>query len=225
MLKENLVKIFTPPSPAVFALILSALLVLTVQVSFAQTHKGKKEVAVKKETVAKADPAPKSDPTPKNKSIPEKESKGINELTQTSLEVVSDRMIAQQDKSMVEFIGNARATREDSIVSADSIKIFFHTAETKQEAQNNVKEIVSTGNVEYTSGERKAFADKAVYTVETEILVLTGKSPRLVTGESHVTGKKITLFRKEDKVLVESDDKTRVQAVFNPEDQKKGIDP
>lgn len=218
-------KIFTNPSPAVLALILSALLVFMVQVAVAQTHKEKKEVAVKKETVAKADPAPKNEP------IPEKETKGSNELTQTSLEVISDKMVAQQDKSMVEFIGNARAIREDSIVLADSIKIFFHTDKTKTEGQNNVKEIVSTGNVEYTSGERKAFADKAVYTVETEILVLTGKSPRLVTGESHVTGKKITLFRKEDKVLVESDSNTRVQAIFNPEDQKKpeeqkkGLDP
>jgi lipopolysaccharide export system protein LptA len=33
-----------------------------------------------------------------------------------------------------------------------------------------------------------------------------------------VTGTKITLFRKQDRVLVESDGKTRVQALFNPED-------
>lgn len=136
------------------------------------------------------------------------------------LHVVSDKMIAQKDASVVEFIGNVKATREDSVVLADSIKIYFVTdnKDKSNSAQNNVKKIVSTGNVRYTAGERKAFADEAVYTTDDEILVLTGKAPKLVTGTSFVTGKKITLFRKQDKVLVESDSSKRVEALFNPED-------
>ncbi len=145
-------------------------------------------------------------------------------IADKTLHVISDKMVAQKDTSMVEFIGNVKATREDSIIFADSIKIFIHSAETKKEGQSDLKKIIATGNVEYTAGERKAFADKAVYTTENEILILTGKSPRLITGDSHVTGKKITLFRNEDRVMVESDGETRVQAVFNPKDQKKGTD-
>ncbi len=199
-------KLPCPSLVSALIIVLSALFFFIAQTAFARDANTKQ----KKELI------------PKTETTDKKEAGDPRNLTDTALQVVSDKMIAQQDGSVVEFIGNARATREDSIVTADSIKIFFHTSDTKQEDQNNVKEIVSAGNVEYTSGERKAFADKAVYTVETEILVLTGKSPRLVTGESHVTGKKITLFRKEDKVVVESDDKTRVQAVFNPEDPQKG---
>ncbi len=145
-------------------------------------------------------------------------------IADKTLHVISDKMVAQKDTSMVEFIGNVKATREDSIIFADSIKIFIHSAETKKEGQSDLKKIIATGNVEYIAGERKAFADKAVYTTEDEILILTGKSPRLITGDSHVTGKKITLFRNEDRVMVESDGETRVQAVFNPKDQKKGTD-
>ena len=52
-----------------------------------------------------------------------------------------------------------------------------------------------------------------------EILILTGKAPKLVTGSSFVTGKKITLYRKQDKVIVESDATKRVEALFNPEDR------
>ena len=83
---------------------------------------------------------------------------------------------------------------------------------------SNVKKIVSTGNVRYIAGEQKAYADKAVYTAKDEILILSGKSPKLTTGSSFVTGKKITLFRLQDKVLVESEDSKRVEAFFNPED-------
>ena len=136
------------------------------------------------------------------------------------LHVTSDKMIAHKDTSMVEFIGNVKATREDAIFFADSIKIFIHSAETKKQGQTDLKQIIATGNVEYSAGERKAFADKAVYTTEDEILILTGKSAKLITGKSHVTGNKITLFRNQDRAIVESDGKTRVQAVFNPEDQK-----
>ncbi|MCF6245813.1 MAG: hypothetical protein L3J69_00485 [Desulfobacula sp.] len=137
--------------------------------------------------------------------------------------VVSDKMVAKKNTSMVEFIGNVKVTRDDSIMLADSIKIFFNennnTNNKKDDSpQNNVKKIVSIGNIRYTAGEHKAFADRAVYTTADGILVLTGKSPKLVTGSSFVTGKKITLFRKQDKVIVESDGTQRVEALFNPED-------
>jgi lipopolysaccharide export system protein LptA len=140
---------------------------------------------------------------------------------ESNLHIISDEMIAEQSKSMVEFIGNVKATREDSILLAESVKVFFHTSDTKKEGQSNVKQIVATGNVEYTAGERKAFADKAVYTAGTEVLVLTGEAPKLLTGKSWVTGKKITLYRLEERVMVESDGKNRVQAFFDSQDQNQ----
>ncbi|MCP3940851.1 MAG: hypothetical protein GY710_05135 [Desulfobacteraceae bacterium] len=148
-----------------------------------------------------------------------------DKIADQSLHVISDKMVAQKDASTIEFIGNVKATRDDSIILADSIKVFFSsdkTKKTKKGDQQNLKKIIATGNVRYTAGERKAFGDKAVYTTEDGVLVLTGKAPKLVNGDSYVTGKKITLFRNEDRVLVESNGKTRVTAIFNPKDQKKG---
>ncbi|MBU0969529.1 MAG: hypothetical protein KKC20_02725 [Proteobacteria bacterium] len=198
MLKENSVKILTShnPAPVLIAILAAVLIIFNPQTSFAQTPKNK--TAVK---------------TPVDKKAAD--SKAMDK----TLHVISDQMIAQKDASMVEFIGNVKATREDAVILADSIKVFVHSAGTLKQEKNGLQKIIATGNVEYTAGERKAFADKAVYTTEDEILVLTGKAPRLVTGKSHVTGKKITLFRNEDRAMVESDGKTRVQAIFNPEDQ------
>ncbi len=149
------------------------------------------------------------------------EDKTDKKAMDSNLHVISDEMIAEQSKSTVEFIGNVKATREDSVLLAESVKVFFHTSKTKKEGQSNVKQIVATGNVRYTAGERKAFADKAVYTTENEVLVLTGKSPKLLTGKSWVTGKKITLYKLEERVMVESDGKNRVQAFFDSEDQNQ----
>lgn len=134
------------------------------------------------------------------------------------LHVVSDKMIAQKDAAMVEFVGHVKATRSNSTVLADSIKIYFNTDTPADDTQARVQKIVSSGNIEYTEKDRKAFADHAVYTTKDDILILTGEAPKLVTGSSFVTGKKITLFRKQDTVIVESDGNKRVEALFNPED-------
>jgi len=142
-------------------------------------------------------------------------------LEDASLHVISDKMVAKRESSMVDFIGNVKATRLDSIIYADSIQVFFHENTSKENNnENNVKKIIATGNVKYTAGERKAFADKAIYTTHDEVLILTGKTAKLVTGTSFVTGKKITLYRIEGKVIVESDGSNRVEALFNPEDNK-----
>lgn len=209
MLKENLVKILTshnpaPDAPAATVFLTTFFCVLFFCLFFINTT-----------TFAKT-----TNPPAKNQS--DSKNGADKKIADKTLHVISDKMVARKDTSMVEFIGNVKATREDSVILADSIKIFIHSAETKKEGETDLKKIIATGNVEYTAGERKAFADKAVYTTKDEVLILTGKSPKLITGDSHVTGKKITLFRNEDRVIVESDGKTRVQAIFNPEDQKKG---
>nr|WP_321400288.1 LptA/OstA family protein [uncultured Desulfobacter sp.] len=135
------------------------------------------------------------------------------------LKITSDKMVANKDQSMVEFTGKVKAVRADSVLLADSVKVFFHTSETKKEGQSNVKRILATGHVEYTEGERKAFSDQADYDTTDQILVLTGDQARLLTGKSWITGKKITLFKAQDRVVVESTEETRVEAFFDAEDQ------
>ncbi len=130
-------------------------------------------------------------------------------------------MVAHQDESMVEFIGNVNATQDNMLLLAESVKVFWQPSQpdTANTADTNrIRQIVAMDNVEYTAGERHAYADKAVYTTADDILILTGREAKLLTGTSWVTGTKITLFRKQDRVLVESDGKARVQALFNPED-------
>jgi len=148
-----------------------------------------------------------------------------------NLHVTSDKLIAEQGNSMVEFIGNVRATQDDTVLLADSVKIFIKSEkndsknkdpEGKKLGEGNVDKIIATGHVEYTAGDRKALADKAIYTAHDQRLVLTGNNPKLLTGKSWVAGKKITLFRSQERVIVESDGKKRVQAFFDAQDQPSG---
>lgn len=140
--------------------------------------------------------------------------------TGSQIHVVSDKMIALKDESSAEFIGNVTVTRDESILKADHIKIYFETDNTKN-SESNIKQIVAQGNVEYSSLDRKATADKAVYSAIDETLILTGNTPKVVTGQSYVSGEKIIVYQKTDQVVVEGGGTQRVEAIFNPEDNKK----
>jgi lipopolysaccharide export system protein LptA len=131
-------------------------------------------------------------------------------------------MVSDQASSTVEFTGNVVAKREDGTIRADHIKLFFKDKEKPGgENKQNLERIEASGGVVYETGERKAFADKAVYTIADEVLVLTGKSTRVVTGRSHVTGSTITLYQKSGKVIVEGGSDQRVEMLLNPGELRK----
>lgn len=139
--------------------------------------------------------------------------------TDNSTRVVSDKMVAQQESGVVEFIGNVKVTRTDGTITSDSLQIFFDESADEEQKESKIKKIIADGHVEFISGERRAVSDRAVYTLDDEVLILTGKAPRLWTGKNFVSGKKITLFRKTDQAVVESDGNSRVEAFFDPNDK------
>ena len=143
-------------------------------------------------------------------------------LTPDTLNVTSDKMVAEKNQSTVEFTGNVKVVRADSILLAESVKVFFHPSETKEKGQSSIKRILAKGHVEYTEGEDKAYSDQADYNMVDEVLVLTGEKAKLLTGKSWITGKKITLYKSDGRVVVESAKDSRVNAFFDSQDQNRG---
>ena len=72
------------------------------------------------------------------------------------LNVTSDSMLVKKKASTVEFKGNVVVTRDDSIIHADNITMFFtQEAEKKTKKKKEIEKIVAKGNVKYFSGNRK----------------------------------------------------------------------
>ena len=61
-----------------------------------------------------------------------------------------------------------------------------------------------------------AKSEKAVYITETETLILTGSGSKILSGKNIVSGDKITLYRSEDRMTVESSADKRVEAIVFP---------
>lgn len=134
------------------------------------------------------------------------------------LNVTSETMLYKKAASTIEFKGNVVVTRDDSTIHADSITMFL-TKDTEKNSnkKNKIEKIIAKGSVKYFSGTRKAYAGKAVYTYNNEILVLTENNPKVITNGNSVTGKKITLFQKDGRITIEGG----VNAVFIPENDGK----
>ena len=141
------------------------------------------------------------------------------------LHVTSDSMLVEKESSIITFSGNVVATQADAIIKADSISVLLFTDKEKKATPANIrqeiKSLTASGNVQLSSGNRTASADQALYTSTDQKIILTGESPRVTTGESYITGKKIILFQNSGKVIVEGEKDKRVEALFDSKDDFK----
>ena len=132
--------------------------------------------------------------------------------------ITSDKLIADSKARCAEFIGNVRAVQENTVITADRLKIFYKKVEDNNKNltsdEGSIEKIISSGNVKINFDDKVAVAEHAVYTSETGVLVLTGPNSKVTSGTNFVSGEKITLYRAEDRMTVESGNKKRVEAVF-----------
>jgi len=58
--------------------------------------------------------------------------------------ITADKLIAESDAKYAEFIGNVRAVQEDTVITADRLKIFYKKVE-----DNNKNLISDEGSIEF----------------------------------------------------------------------------
>jgi len=134
------------------------------------------------------------------------------------MHITSDSMISNNKTNYAEFIGNVKVTQGTTVIVANRLKIFF---ENKLDNQDNlgmneesIKKIVANGNVTINFDNKVAVSEQAVYITQTKILVLTGANSKITSGKDSVSGEKITIYRDDGRINVESNDKEKVEAVF-----------
>jgi lipopolysaccharide export system protein LptA len=133
--------------------------------------------------------------------------------------VTSDRFQVDYAKNIGVFEGNVLAVDPRITVRADKMTVTFGQAPATGVGTNTVQslqQIVAEGGVVISAGERKSDSDHAVYTAADGKVVLTG-NPKVTTPDGTVSGKKITFWRTEEKMDVESG----TQLIIYPDDKSK----
>lgn len=128
-------------------------------------------------------------------------------------------MIATVDAGEIEFIGNVKATQANTIITADRLIIVYTPDTTGSQAgtpaPESIEKIIAQGRVKIIHNDIIAETDMAEYTMKSAILVLTGEPSNVTQGSHSLSGTKFTLYRSAGKIIVDSNGKNRVKAVFD----------
>jgi lipopolysaccharide transport protein LptA len=141
------------------------------------------------------------------------------------IRITADKLFAEVDAGVIEFVGNVKATHAETVISADRLKIIYDPGDIKSQTNAlqsvSIEKIIANGHVKINHNNIIAETDEAEYTMKSEVLVLKGEHSK-VTQEGHsITGTKFTLQVSDGKITVESSPKTRVKAVFHPSEKDK----
>ena len=156
---------------------------------------------------------------------PKQSTPNVKNNENEKIRIIADKLFAEVDAGVIEFVGNVKATHAETVISADRLKIIYNPDAIKSQTNAlkpvSIEKIIANGHVKINYNNIIAETDEAEYTMKSEVLVLKGEHSK-VTQEGHsITGTKFTLQRSDGKITVESSQKNRVKAVFHPSEKDK----
>jgi len=141
------------------------------------------------------------------------------------IRIMADKLFAEVDAGVIEFVGNVKATHAETVITADHLIIFYDPDAIKSQTNTlkneSIEKIIASGHVKIIYEDIIAETDKAEYIMKSEVLVLTGKQSKVTRGGHSITGTKFTLQRLDGKLTAESSEANRVKAVIQPPEKDK----
>jgi len=107
----------------------------------------------------------------------------------------------QMDVYLLSSSGERRTSRPSSPTGATPM-----ASQSPSDAAAKLEKIVASGSILITEPNRRATGDQLTYTASDDKFVLTGGPPSIFDAEhGKITGVSLTLFRRDDRVVVEGD--------------------
>lgn len=135
----------------------------------------------------------------------------VKKKPEKAVTVTSDTMESNRSKGVIIFRGKVVA-EQDHLMCSEELRVFYGD-------EQQVKDMVATGNVRIVQTGMRARGDKVVYNKAQGKLVITGNAAAKQCGDI-VRGAKITFYLDNDNVMVEGGDQ-RVRAVIMPQKENK----
>ncbi|MCI5221527.1 MAG: lipopolysaccharide transport periplasmic protein LptA [Candidatus Electrothrix sp. AR4] len=147
------------------------------------------------------------------------------------INIEADRMISQEEKNSVVFIGNVDASQGKVTIRTDEMTIYYEPADPKkskdQSQSRKVKKMICIGNVEVTQEDWLGTGERMDYFSDERKVILTGDA-KAWKGKNMVSGKTITYYLDEKRsevnqgVAVQGSKKSpRVKATIIPSSDSK----
>jgi lipopolysaccharide export system protein LptA len=146
------------------------------------------------------------------------------------ISIEANRMVSQENKNSVVFIGKVDARQGTLTIRAEEMTVFYtekkgdkDKARAKEnQPTNQVEKLICTNNVKISQGDWLGAGDKMEYFAKDRKAVLSGNA-KAWQGQNMVSGKTIVYYLDEKRSVVEPDATTngRVRAVIHPDSKKK----
>lgn len=136
--------------------------------------------------------------------------------TDLPLYIQADAMEVYQEENLIIFKGNVTVKRGEMLIYANLMRINYKQGQIGRD----IERIEAEGNVRVVQGEREVIGEEAIFYKDTESLVLLG-NPQIRDGKTIIKGKKITAYLKEDRTIVEGNEKERVEAIIYPKTKER----
>jgi lipopolysaccharide export system protein LptA len=135
----------------------------------------------------------------------------------------SDTLEFDQEKGIIVFEGNVRASSEDMVVDCQRMIVYYYDNPAKNESNlesSRIDKIIALGDVVITRSDGgMARAGKAIFYQNEEKVELTEK-PSVQQGPDLVEGHRIVMFLSENRSIIEGNASTRVKATIFPKEEK-----
>ena len=142
------------------------------------------------------------------------------------ISIEANRMVSQENKNSVLFIGKVDAKQGNLSIKADEMTVFYiektdGTVRGQQDDQptNQVEKLICTGNVKVSRGNWLGVGNKMEYFAKDRKAVLSGNA-KAWQGQNMVSGKTIVYYLDEKRSVAEPDNNSRVRAIIHPEAKK-----
>lgn len=137
------------------------------------------------------------------------------------IHITSDTLEADNKDRSFLFKGKVKVVQGTTVIHSDELLIRYRPDTDPQKSETpsesaKIEKIEATGNVVILFDGRTAKSDKAIYLSDQETLQLIGENTTVIDGLNTIIGSKITLYRTEDRIKVESSPEKRVTAIFFP---------
>lgn len=138
---------------------------------------------------------------------------GLSLSNDQPIQIESDKLEIREQEKRAVFTGNVKVAQGKTTLRAGNMVVYYSAkGGSVSSGKAAIDKIVVSGKVALSSGAQNASAEKGVFDMKSEILVLEGKSVVLSEGQNVFTGCKLTVQMRNGQAKLEScGDRVRIQ--------------
>ncbi|WP_417910350.1 lipopolysaccharide transport periplasmic protein LptA [Candidatus Electronema sp. PJ] len=133
------------------------------------------------------------------------------------INIEADRMVSQEEKNSVVFIGNVDASQDKVTIRTDEMTVFYEQSspDKPKNKSSKVKKLICVGNVQVTQEDWLGTGERMDYYADERKVVLSGKA-KASEGQNMVSSDTITYYLDEKRSVFEQDQSKpgRVKAII-----------